>query len=86
MTKGNSASGDQIQVQSESGYDIYYLSDGWFAGKGGAKTYYADRDGKWFKGTATTPATGMIPVGCGAWYIRKGEVDFAITINSPIAK
>ena len=81
MTKGSSSTGDQIQVQNAAGgYDIYYLSDGNFK-KMGQNTYYPERDGKWFLGTATTPTTGVIPVGNGAWYSRKGTTEFSITVN-----
>ena len=86
MTKGKTTTGDQLQVPNASGgYDVYYLSDGYFTAKGQTK-YYADRDGKWFKGNATTPTTDTIPVGIGAWYGRKGNVEFTITINSPISE
>lgn len=85
MTKGNSETADQIQVQNGNVYDTYYLSDGNFK-KMGKTTYYPERDGKWFKGTDTIPTEGVIPVGCGAWYGRKGESDISIEITSPIVK
>ena len=85
MTKGKTTTGDQVQVQNTSGgYDIYYLSDGNFTAKGQTK-YYPERDGKWFKGNATTPTTDSIPVGTGAWYGRKGDSDFTVTISTPIS-
>ena len=85
MTKGKTTTGDQIQIPNATGgYDIYYLSDGNFTAKGQTK-YYPERDGKWFKGNATTPTTDSIPVGTGAWYGRKGDSDFTVTISTPIS-
>ena len=81
MTKGNSATvADTIQIQTEvGGYDTYYLSNGKNA-KGGT---VEGLEGKWAKGAAITPTTDAIPVGKGAWYIRKGTTDFAITVTRP---
>ena len=85
MRKGNIENGDKIQIPKvgADGYDIYYLSDGWFSGRTGSQ-YYADRDGKWFTGVKTTPAVASIPVGMGAWYKRNGDADFTITIANPV--
>ena len=81
MTKGaNVNTADQIQIQNASGgYDTYYMSNGKNA-KGGTVD---NLEGKWAKGTATTATTDSIPAGKGAWYNRRGDTDFAITIARP---
>ena len=84
LTKGTASTGDAIQIQTADGYDVYFLSDGNFTVKG-KTTYYADRDGKWFKAATTSPTSDGIPVGTGAWYGRKGTADFTITVDNPTA-
>ena len=85
MKSGNSSSGDQIQIPDPiTGlYASYYLSDGNFSGRTGT-VYYPERDGKWFKGTATTETTDSIPAGMGGWYIRMGTATFDITVENPV--
>ena len=81
MTKGAAAAAaDQIQIQNASGgYDTYYMSNGKNA-KGGTVT---GLEGKWAKMGTTTKTTDSIPAGKGAWYGRKGDTDFEITIARP---
>ena len=83
MTKGNNASvADSIQIQNaEGGWDIYYLSNGRNAKN---TATIAGLEGKWAKSGQYTPATdAAIPADKGAWYIRKGETDFNLTITRP---
>ena len=83
MTKGNNESvADSIQIQNAAGgWDTYYLSNGRNAKN---TATIAGLDGKWAKLGQYTPTTdGVIPAGKGAWYIRKGSTDFAITITRP---
>ena len=85
MVKGGSVSGDQIQIpDGKGGYVIYFLSDGNFKSKG-KSTYDETRDGKWCN-SDNSLSSDSIPAGIGAWYGRKGEADFKITVASPIAK
>ena len=80
MTKGDAGTADQIQIQTAAGgYDIYYMSNGKNA-KGGTVD---GLEGKWAKGTSTTPTTDSIPAGKGAWFCRKGSTDFNLVIARP---
>lgn len=76
--------GDQIQIANTTGgYSFYYLLDG-YNGKG--KNYNAENDGKWGPTGSTTPAAdACIPVGKGAWYVRKDTSDstFKVTLTQP---
>ena len=75
-------SADQIQVQNEAGgYDTYFLSNGKSAR--GQDLPNVD-PGDWVDAKATTvKATGAIPVGKGAWFIRKGDETATIRVNRP---
>ena len=79
MTQEQSGSADEIQIQNGTGgYDIYYMSNG----KAGKATY--DTVGKWVAtADKTQAANASIPVGKGAWYIRKGSTDFNLVITKP---
>lgn len=85
MTKGNTTgSADNIQIQNDSGtYDTYYMSNGKNV-KGNTVT---GLEGKWAAASQYTPAdsSAVIPVGKGAWYLRRGESNFDITITRPFA-
>lgn len=75
---------DQIQVANATGgYTFYYLLDG-YNGKG--KNYNAAYVGKWAVSGQNTPADdACIPVGKGAWYVRKDTEDssFKVTLTQP---
>ena len=73
---------DQIQVQNDQGtYDTYFLSNGLNAR--GQDLPNVDA-GDWVKSTAATvKATGSIPVGKGAWFIRKGDETAVIRFVRP---
>ena len=73
---------DQIQVQNDAGgYDTYFLSNGLNAR--GQKLQNVDA-GDWVNATASTvKATGSIPVGKGAWFIRKGDETAVIRFVRP---
>ena len=73
---------DQIQVQNAAGgYDTYFLSNGKNAR--GQDLPNVDA-GDWVKASASTVrATGSIPVGKGAWFIRKGDETATIRFNKP---
>jgi hypothetical protein len=80
MTKGNTtSSADTIQIQTAVGYDTYYMSNGLDA-KSGPVT---GLDGKWAAAATYTPTDASIPIGMGAWYLRKGVTDFDVTITRP---
>ena len=85
MKQGNETTADIIQVQKAegSGYDSYFLSDGWFSFRG-TPTFYEDRKGHWFKSGETTPTTATIPVGKGAWYNKRNDATITIVINNPV--
>ena len=73
---------DQIQVQNDTGtYDTYFLSNGKNArGQDLANV----KPGDWVDASAATvKATGVIPVGKGAWFIRKGDETATIRVNRP---
>ena len=73
---------DQIQVQNDAGgYDTYFLSNG----KNARGQDLPNVDpGDWVKaGAASVKATGFIPVGKGAWFIRKGDDTATIRFNKP---
>jgi len=76
--------GDQIQVADTTGsYVNYYLLDG-YNGKG--KNYNAEYVGKWAAAGKNVPdETANIPVGKGAWYVRKDTTDssFKVTLTQP---
>ena len=76
--------GDQIQVCDSTGsYANYYLLDG-YNGKG--KNYNAEYVGKWASQGKNVPdADANIPVGKGAWYVRKDTTDstFTVTLTQP---
>ena len=78
------ADGDQIQVANTTGgYVNYYLLDG-YNGKG--KNFNPEYVGKWAAQGNNTPATDAnIPVGKGAWYVRKDTTDqsFKVTLTQP---
>ena len=78
------ADGDQIQVANTTGgYVNYYLLDG-YNGKG--KNYNAEYVGKWAAQGQNVPAADAnIPVGKGAWYVRKYTTDssFTVTLTPP---
>ena len=79
MTQGQSGGADEIQIQNATGgYDFYYLSNG----KVGKATV-AEIEGKWVKDGTTVATDASIPVGKGAWYIRKGSTDFNLVITKP---
>ena len=82
MTKGNSINtADQIQIQTATGgYTTYYMSNGKNA-KGTGDV--AGLDGKWAKGGTYAPTTDAIPAGKGAWFCRKGDANFEITVARP---
>ena len=82
MTKGNgTATADQIQIQDgKGGYSIYYMSNGKNA-KGGD---VAGLDGKWAKDGTTAVSTDTLPAGKGAWFARKGDTVFTITVKNPV--
>ena len=82
MTKASTAANaDQIQIMTASGgYDTYYMSNG----KNAKGADVSGLDGKWAPyGKYTVATDAKIPVGKGAWYIRKGNTDFTITITKP---
>ena len=81
MTKGNgTSSADQIQIQNAAGtYDTYYMSNG----KNGKGNTVSGLEGKWAAAGNFVPATASIPAGKGAWFYRKGDTDFTITIARP---
>jgi predicted phosphohydrolase len=85
MTKGNNdlATADNIQIQNAlGGYDTYYMSNG----KNAKGATVAGLDGKWAQAGQYTPTTtGMIPVGSGAWYMRRGSTDFTVQVVRPYA-
>ena len=75
---------DQIQIANATGgYSFYYLLDG-YNGKG--KNYNAEYVGKWASEGMNVPdETANIPVGKGAWYVRKDTTDssFKVTLTQP---
>ena len=80
MTKANKLSeADQIQIQNASGgYDTYFMSNGY-----NAKNKAVDGlENKWSTSDYKV-STAAIPAGKGAWFYRKGDTDFAITIVRP---
>ena len=79
MTKGQSGAADEIQIQNATGgYVTYYMSNG----KSGKATY--DTDAKWVANSDATQAANVsIPVGKGAWYVRRGSTDFNLVITKP---
>ena len=79
MTAANTVNNaDQIQIQNAAGgYDTYYMSNG----KNAKNATVAGLEHKWASGY--TLATASIPAGKGAWFYRKGDTDFAITIARP---
>ncbi len=81
MTKGNSiATADQIQIQNAAGgYDTYYMSNG----KNGKGNTVSGLEGKWAASGKYVVAEATIPAGKGAWFIRKGDTDFNLTITRP---
>ena len=82
MTSGNSSTGaDSIQVQNSNGsYDIYYMSNG-----KDAKGTVSGLEGKWSPDGKYEVATNAIPIGKGAWYMRKGSANFTITVQRPFS-
>ncbi len=80
MTKGaDISSADNIQIQDGSGgYNIYYMSNGM-----GAKGAVAGLEGKWSAQGTAKVADAIIPAGKGAWFYRKGNADFEITVARP---
>ncbi len=79
MTQGQMGGADEIQIQNGTGgYDTYYMSNG----KVGKATV-EEITGKWVKNGDSVAADASIPVGKGAWYIRKGNNDFNLTITKP---
>ena len=83
MTKGNTtATADVLQIQNAvGGYDTYYLSNG----KNAKGATVAGLDGKWAAMATFTPTTAAIPVGAGAWYLRRGSTDFTVQVVRPYA-
>ena len=82
MTKGaNISAADSIQIMNATGgYDIYYMSNG----KNAKGATISGLEGKWAaSGKFVVAEDAKIPVGKGAWYIRKGNTDFTITITKP---
>ena len=83
MTKGaDDTTADCIQIQKASGYDTYYLSNG-AVGKGTDPAL----EEKWVK-LGETPAKATldsIPVGKGAWYMRRGAADFTVEVVRPFS-
>ena len=81
MTKANvDSAADQIQIQNAAGtYDIYYMSNG----KNGKNATVSGLDGKWAAAGKYVVADAAIPAGKGAWFVRKGNTDFTITIARP---
>lgn len=82
-TQGPSANAaDQIQVQNDKGgYDTYFLSNGKNAR---GQAIAGLEPGDWVLMTAATKkATGAIPVGKGAWFIRFGDETATIRVNRP---
>jgi len=73
---------DQIQVQnSAGGYDTYFLSNGKNARGQNLPNVNA---GDWVKASAATvKATGSIPCGKGAWYLRRSDDTAVIRFNKP---
>ena len=83
MTKGNNnLVADNIQIQNATGgYDIYYMSNG----KNAKGAIIEGLDGKWAAMATFTPTTAAIPVGAGAWYLRRGSTDFTVQVVRPYA-
>jgi hypothetical protein len=83
MTKGNNINtADMIQIQNAGGtYDTYYMSNG----KNAKGATVEGLDGKWAAAASYTPTTAAIPVGAGAWYMRRGSTDFTISVARPYA-
>jgi hypothetical protein len=83
MTKGNNdTTADNIQIQNAlGGYDIYYMSNG----KNAKGATVAGLDGKWAAAASYSPTTAAIPVGAGAWYLRRGTTDFTVQVVRPYA-
>ncbi len=82
MTTANIyTSADQIQIPDATGnYVTYYLSNG----KNGKGVDVSGLDKKWALSGKFVPADDAhIPVGGSAWYIRKGNTDFTLTISKP---
>ncbi len=81
MTKGNGlTTADQIQIQTATGgYTTYYMSNG----KNAKNAAVAGLEGKWAKGGTYAPTTDTIPAGKGAWFCRKGDANFEITVARP---
>ena len=84
MTKGkNISAADQIQIQDgKGGYTTYYMSNGLNA----KDVVVPGLEGKWAKMATFVPSTDKIPAGKGAWFARKGETDFTITVQNPLNK
>jgi len=83
MTKGNTtATADMIQIQNAlGGYDTYYMSNG----KNAKGATVAGLENKWAAGGTYSPATASIPVGSGAWYMRRGSTSFTVQVVRPYA-
>jgi hypothetical protein len=80
MTKGTGTSlADNIQIQDGAGgYDVYFMCNGL-----SGKTAVPDGDGKWVKNGESVVTTAAIPLGKGAWYLRRGATGFDITVTRP---
>ena len=81
MTKASTyGNADQIQIQNAAGgYDTYFMSNG----KNAKGNTVAGLDGKWSLMGKAAVADAAIPAGKGAWFVRKGDTDFTITIARP---
>ena len=84
MTKGNgSGAADSIQIMDANGnYDIYFMCNGYRA-----KAAVTGGDGKWVKtdGSAAV-STAVLPMGTGAWFVRKSGSLANIKIVNPNAE
>ncbi len=80
MTKGTGVnSADQIQiVDADLNYTVYFLCNG----KSG-RTNVEGGDGKWVQNGKAVVTDAAIPVGRGAWFVRKGETAFDLKIVKP---
>jgi len=87
MTKGlNVSEGDNIQImQSDGGYETYFLSNGRY-GKGGA-SYDESLDGKWSAPGSNAVAARGLASGTTFWYLARGgkTSPFTMTVAGSVS-
>ena len=82
-TGPNAAVADNIQVLGDSGYTVYYLSNGVFG-----KINDPAVSNKWVESGASVATAATIPVGGAFWYISQNGLTspFSITLAGQVAQ